>query len=756
MLAQEVGAPATDRLKIGLVLSGGAAKGIAHIGVLKVFEEAGIPIDVISGASMGAIAGGLYSIGFRAKQLEAIVNDPDWQQTLGNAVRSRDQNLMSKVSSQGVLIALPTEGAEFRIPSGVISGQEIIMLLANWTWPFHEVVDLTQLPIPLAVIATDLKTGQAVSLKGVPLSTALRASMSIPTLFAPVDISGTTYIDGGVSRNLPAVDAIQLGADILIGVDVSSQVDDQNFDDPTLIDVLMRTASYLGYQSDKEQRALLDVLIRPDISDLSITDFEYAEEWVRRGETAARAALPRIEQLLDSLGIARSTRPYSLPKPESKFVTNLEIQAGIEEAAILVEQRLGLVFPVLLGPNEVASAVSNVYFTGLFDLVTYEFRPDSDSTHTLVIEAQPRKTPDRAGLGVRYDSENAAQLLFSFALRNRLRFGSITELRVSVGKQKQVQALYMTTNTGDRKFNLGFGLDYSEAPIQFFLPDPYAESIDVDPNVPVLSLGLHVFSSSLLAGYAVAPSTTLALKIKAERVLVQREVASVSTDPNVLDPLPTNNKDHSVLTASFDIERNTFDDRSFPMSGMQLVISGGLGLSSAEPNVSVSARRDRHGFQFFRLDLHGFVPLTSNISGFARTSLGYGSGEALPLSYHTFIGGTRPSNVLPGIFLPVYGLETQARFGRKAYLGSVGFQWEVLEDVYSRFFANAGGTFDILVDNEKSRLPAEISELLAEPASVGLGLEIGVRTPIGPAALIFSSKNMSHWPEMSISVGYSF
>ena len=756
MVAQEVETHSANRPKIGLVLSGGSAKGIAHVGVLKVFEEAGIPIDVISGASMGAIAGGLYSIGFRAKQLEAIVNDPDWQQTLGNAVRSRDQNLMSKVSSQGVLIALPTRGTEFKIPSGVISGQEIITLLANWTWSFQEEVDLTRLPIPLAVIATDLKTGQAVSLKGVSLSTALRASMSIPTLFAPVDISGTTYIDGGVSRNLPAIDAIELGADILIGVDVGSQVDDQNLDDPTLIDVLMRTASYLGYQSDLEQRALLDVLIRPDISELSITDFENAEEWVKRGEAAARAALPRIEQLLDSLGIARSTRPYSLPKPVSKFVTNLEIEAGIEEAAILVDQRLGLVLPALLGPNEVDSAVSNVYSTGLFDLVTYEFRPISDSTYTLVIKAHPRKTPDRAGLGVRYDSENAAQILYSVALRNRLRFGSITELRVSVGRQKQVQAVYMSANTGDQKFNVGVGVDYSEAPVRFFLPDRFAESIDTDPDVSVLSIGLNVFSVNLLAGYSVDPATKLGFRIKAEQILVRREVATLSTAPGVFDPLPTGNQDQSAITASFSIDRDTFDDRSFPENGMELSVRGGIGFSNAEPRISTSSKSGGSRFQFFRFDAQGYVSVTPTLSVFVRTALGYGSGAALPLNYHTFIGGTRPTTVLHGIFFPVYGLDSQARFGRKAYLGAIGAQWEFRKNVYSRILFNAGGTSDLSIDNEKSRLPAEVSDLLAEPASVGFGFELGVRTPMGPASMVMSTDHLLRWPEMGISVGYSF
>lgn len=189
---------------------------------------------------------------------------------------------------------------------------------------------------------------------------------------------------------------------------------------------------------------------------------------------------------------------------------------------------------------------------------------------------------------------------------------------------------------------------------------------------------------------------------------------------------------------------------------MQMSLSGGLGLSSSEPTIATTAKHGGRGFKFFRFDSQGFVPVIPAISVFARAALGYGTGEALPLSYHTFIGGTRPSTVFPGIFLPVYGLDSQARFGRKAYLGAIGVQWEMKKDVFGRLLVNAGGTFDILVDNEKTRLPAEVSDLLAEPASVGLGFELGVRTPLGPATFILSSQELMKWPELSISVGYSF
>jgi NTE family protein len=747
-----------NRPKIGLVLSGGSAKGLAHVGVLKVFEAEGIPIDIITGTSMGAIAGGLYALGYNAEQLEAFVTDRDWQSVFTDAVRRTDQDMTNRVSGQGVLVSLPTQGTEIKIPSGVISGQEVMALLSEWTWSYQEDHDFSTFPIPFAVVATNLKTGQEEALTDVSLPLALRASMSIPTLFAPVDIDGVKYVDGGLSRNIPAIDAIDLGASVLIGIDVSTIQESMNLDEANLIDVMLHTATYQGIRSDVRQRALLDLIIRPNLSGLAATDFSAATEWIARGEAAARAALPRIRQMLDSLDVPLTQRERSFRSFQAKFVDSLVVKGVVGVPKELVEKRLDLALPTSLTPETIRAAISQVYATGLFDLVTYHFTRLSDESMVLNVEVTPKKTEDNVGLGIRYDSENDAQILVTMALRNRLSYGSITEFRVSLGKQSQVRALFLSPNGVDSRISMGASMEYAHAPIRFFLPDKYARSVQIEPTVPVLSLGLDVYTFGLWGGFVLAPNTVASLAVKTDIVRVGREVAATS-DPTVPienDLITIKTEDHSVFVTTFGVERDTYNNRSFPTQGMKLDAKAGVGSSNAEPSLTSSAQTGSSTFKFFRFDVGGYVPITRTVSGFGRTAFSFGAGEALPLSYFSFLGGVRPINVLPGVFFPFYGLASQARFGRKAYFGAVGVQWEVKKDMFARFILNAGGTYDLLLDQEKTKLGSDEYDLLKEKRAVGFGFELGLRTPLGPATIIFSTSESGVLPDVGLSIGYAF
>src|SRR5437868_12108829 len=207
--------------KIGIALSGGAARGLAHIGVLKVLERAGIPVDVITGTSMGSVVGGLYAVGYSAAQLDTIVRAQDWFRLLSDPVDRRDLPIGRKVAADRLLLALPIYQGGVHLPRGVVPGQRIWELLTRLTWSAHGVRDFRALPIPFAAVATDLETSRAVVLDHGFLPDAIRASMALPSVFSPVDLGATAVIDGGVVRNLPAQDARALGADVLICSDVT-------------------------------------------------------------------------------------------------------------------------------------------------------------------------------------------------------------------------------------------------------------------------------------------------------------------------------------------------------------------------------------------------------------------------------------------------------------------------------------------------------------------------------------------------------
>ncbi|MCD4683849.1 MAG: patatin-like phospholipase family protein, partial [Bacteroidales bacterium] len=218
--AQEVKNTGDQRPKIGLVLSGGGAKGIAHIGILKAMEKEGIRPDYITGTSMGSIIGGLYALGYSADQLDTIIRQIDWGEALSNNIQLQYIAYEEKEYYNRYLIELPFENGKLKLPSGVIHGQMLGEMLARYAWPAKDYTSFDEFPIPFRCVATDVGTGKPIVFSEGSLAMAMRASMAIPTAFTPVDLDSTLAVDGGVVNNFPVEEVIEMGADIVIGVSV--------------------------------------------------------------------------------------------------------------------------------------------------------------------------------------------------------------------------------------------------------------------------------------------------------------------------------------------------------------------------------------------------------------------------------------------------------------------------------------------------------------------------------------------------------
>ena len=211
------------RPRVAVVLSGGGAKGTAHIGALKVIEEAGVPIDMIVGTSMGSIIGGLYAIGYTTEQLDSIFMAQDWNTLLSDKAYRNALNLQTREQNSQYILSVPFfEKPQDLISGGVIKGRNIGRMLWQLTEGYHDSIDFQKMPIPFACISQDLVTGEEIVFRNGVLPIAIRASMSIPGVFAPVDLDGMVLVDGGMVNNYPVDVALAMGADYIIGVDVQS------------------------------------------------------------------------------------------------------------------------------------------------------------------------------------------------------------------------------------------------------------------------------------------------------------------------------------------------------------------------------------------------------------------------------------------------------------------------------------------------------------------------------------------------------
>jgi NTE family protein len=289
------------RPRIGLVLSGGGARGAAHIGVLKVLDELRIPIDAIAGTSMGAVVGGLYATGFSAADIERIVSTLDWQDAFKDRPPRAELTFRRKQEDQNFLVKFPLglRSGNFLLPKGLIQGQKLNQTLRKLTLPVARITDFDLLPTPFRAVATDLETGDAVVMKEGDLTSALRASLSAPGVFSPVEREGRLLVDGGLSENLPIDVARQMGVDILIVVDVGF---------PLLNRTKLNSAPVISNQmlailvrrDSTRQRATLrptDIIVDPPLADASSFDFGIVTKVIGKGEDAARAVAPKLASL---------------------------------------------------------------------------------------------------------------------------------------------------------------------------------------------------------------------------------------------------------------------------------------------------------------------------------------------------------------------------------------------------------------------------------------------------------------------------
>src|SRR5580692_8630855 len=268
------------RPRICVVLSGGGARGIAHIGVLKVLEDLKIPIDCIAGTSMGAVVGGLYASGMTAVEIESTIRSVDWQEAFRDSPPRRELAFRRKQDDRNFLVRLPlgVKHGGILLPKGFIQGQKLQETLRQLTLPFSNSTEFDRLPTPFRAVATDLETGKAVVLDKGDLSIVMRASISAPGVFAPVDYQGRLLVDGGLAENLPIDIARAMNADILIVSDVSFPLQGRDQLDTALSISNQMLAILVRRNADRQKETLgaRDVLIEPALGTSPATDFTIA------------------------------------------------------------------------------------------------------------------------------------------------------------------------------------------------------------------------------------------------------------------------------------------------------------------------------------------------------------------------------------------------------------------------------------------------------------------------------------------------
>lgn len=462
ILLMPLASVANDQLRTGLVLSGGAARGLAHIGVLKSLEEQGVQIHAIAGTSMGAVIGGLYAAGYSVDELEKLALELDWQQVLSDDPPRQDIPFRRKQDDRDFLVKRKLsfrDDGSLGLPLGVIQGQNLALLLERLLVHTSDTRDFDRLPIPFRAVATDIANDQKVIFRSGHLPQAIRASMSIPAVFAPVEVDGRLLVDGGMVDNIPMDVARDMGVDRLIVVDIGTPLQPRE-QLLTVIDVLNQSITMMTRRNSEAQLATLrpeDLLVQPMLAAYGATDFARADQLIEAGYRAGDALERRLTAMRSQSGgnLALSLARSAEPRTPLITAVRVENDSKVGEAVIrrYIRQEVGK--PLDL--QALQKDMGTLYGLDYFDQVEYRVVHGEPGNTLVITTREKRSGTDYLRLGINlsddFQGDSAFNIGASFRKNGINSLGAEWLTRLQLGdRQEFLSEFYQPLDAGSRWF----------------------------------------------------------------------------------------------------------------------------------------------------------------------------------------------------------------------------------------------------------------------------------------------------------------
>lgn len=569
---------AAPRPKVGVVLGGGGAKGAAHIGVLKYIDEMGIPVDYVAGTSMGSIMAGLYALGYSPDEMAELIAGMNWSEYIGNKidrtvmsaeVRKRRSTTVLNVPFSLKSLTQKNSNASFmnELPSAYVNNSSLVNLFNDLCVGYQGETNFNDLPIPFACVATDLVSGEEVVIRSGSVPTAIRASMAIPGVFSPVVIDDKVLVDGGLVNNFPVDVLREMGADIIIGVEVTRNKKVSAEDLKSLPQLMGQLLTNSTSAKRAENRELCDIYIVPDVSGYGMLSFSASaiDTLVNRGYRKAQEYEDQfavLKRYIDKEAGHPVTKTLRAPKAknlefDSVMIRSIEV-VGVSDRQNLWMIRKGHLTPgELYSKKEIEKAINIYRGTGAFDEITYTVR-ESDSAHTedcdlqseqydLSINMKPAQ-PHVFGVGLHYDTDEGTSLLFSLGLNEKKFGGSKFNASAKLSYSPKISLSYTYSRSSLANFNLAF--DYRN--------DHYKMWV-----LPEKSLNLRYFQRKYTASISQFHMLNLSTSLGVSYMVTGYDHASM--DETSIDTLMYSTSKHIVPYVN--IEYDNLDDAYFATKG---------------------------------------------------------------------------------------------------------------------------------------------------------------------------------------------
>lgn len=474
--------------KVGLVLSGGGAKGFAHVGVLKELEKAGVQIDYIGGTSMGAIVGGLYAAGYSAEQVEGFIKQINFTKLLQDEIPRRDKPFFEKAYREKTTLTLPIKRGKIGIPLGLSRGQNVLNLFTELLAPVDHITDFKKLPIPFYCIATDIETGEEVMIEKGKLPLALRASGSFPSLLNPVEIDKRWLIDGGVANNFPVDKMKEKGIDIVIGVDVQGKLATRK-EMTSVASILEQIINFQMYKKSDSQLDKVDIYIHPRVSEYSVISFDKGDEIVRAGIKVSKP----LKQVFDS--IAKLQKKKEITKIticDKKFlIDRIIINGNKNYTKDYILGKLKIREGDSASYKEISNRINALTATKNFNRIDYELEK-SFKDKKLKINILERNNYSSIGLGLHYDELFGSGLLINYNHKKMLFQNDELSLDLVVGDKIRYNFNYFI----DNGFFPSYGVSSSFSNFKTKLP--YNTEFPIKVDVSYDNLSNKIYTQTIL------------------------------------------------------------------------------------------------------------------------------------------------------------------------------------------------------------------------------------------------------------------
>lgn len=684
--------------KIGLVLSGGGAKGLAHIGVLKVLEEAGVEVSYIGGTSMGAIIGGLYASGYNAHQIDSIFKVTDFDAVLRDFIPRSSKNFYEKKNDEMYAISLPFDNFKIGVPNAYSKGLNIYNMLNKLTHNVRHVRDFNKLPIPFLCIATNIETGEQVLLDKGYLPQAMLASATFPSLFSPVLIDDQMLIDGGVANNYPIDEVRKLGADIIIGVDVQDDLRDRNsLNNATRILIQISNLHMIEKMNKKKKQT--DIYIKPDIKNYTVISFDEGSDIIKKGEEAGFS----VYEKLKVYGSDFNKQKKSIQKcvVDSLSIEDININKLDNYTRAYVIGKLGFQAGSRITYDNLKVGIDNLNATQNFSSMGYYFEDkDGKDVFNLDLIENPTKTFLRFGL--HYDDLYKSAILINFTKKKLLYKNDVASLDVILGDNFRYNFDYYIDN--GFYWSFGFKSRYNS-----FNRNIYTEGVDDNVfgglGLTSINVDFEDFTNQVYMQTIFKQKFVVGAGLEWKYVKLTSQTYEDATDF----------ERNSFLNAIGYIKYDSFDNFYFPTKGWYFM--GDIQSFIYSENLE----KDFSRFSYVKGDFGFAQSITDKFTAVVQTEGGFTIGEET-IPFLDFVLGGYGFNKTNN-FRQFYGYDFLSISGDSYVKATFTLDYEIFKKNHLNFSANFANIDYNLFESK---------DWYGKPKYTGYALGYGLETIIGP------------------------